>query len=157
LIIKLQSSRIMLLMCTSCHVLVAMVPWHISLPFWLRFLLLPPLLISLIYQLSKIQLWLPHSIVALELNGEECRPLFRNSNLTAQLHREAWCSPLIQIVYFKSDNSVRQQKTVKKCCLTEACIRKIPTTHIALIICLDSCSAEEQRQLRKFLRWRVMC
>jgi len=144
-------------MCISCHVFAAMIPWHISSTLWLNVLFLLTLLISLVYHLCRIQLLLPDSVLVLELDGEECRALFRNPDLNAQLHGEAWCSPLIQILYFNIDNSHTQQGENKKRPLTEAIVRIIPGRQIALIISADSCAAEEQRQLRKFLRWRVVC
>ena len=148
----------MLLVCTSSHVLAALIPLVISLPVWLSSLILPALSISLFYQFCKIQLRLPNSIIALELNGEECRPLFRKSDLNPQLTSEAWCSPLIQILYFSVDvRSLAMPQKNQKFSVLRAFIHRISDWHIALIICADSCTAEEQRQLRKFLRWRVLC
>jgi len=148
----------MLMVCASCHALAASIPWLISAPFWLSGLLLPVLLMSLSYQVCRIQLLLPDSIVALELDGEDCRPLFKNSVLIVHLHSEAWCSPLFQILYFSIDSKLlRQQQVNQRYRVLRAVIDKIPKPRIALMICADSCTPEQQRQLRKFLRWRVVC
>ena len=158
MIIELHPSRIMLLLCTSCHVLAALTPWFINVPFWLSGFLFPALLLSLIYHISKIQLVLSDSIIGLELLGEDCRPLFRNSDLIVHLQGEAWCSSLIQIMYFNIENEFpRQLRSNWMYRLPGAIIDRTSRRSIALIICLDSCTTEQQRQLRKFLRWRVVC
>ncbi len=139
-VIRLRISKVMLALNLSVHIVAISAVLFSSVPVLHGGLLIVLILFSLLFQWQRICMRRPDSIVALELQDEVCQPIFRDSldqhNKTpAEIAARVYSSGLLQILYFEP-----QQAGGK---LTSLCVLR------------DSCTSEEWRQLRKFLRWRV--
>ncbi len=156
--LELQPSLLMSGFVVVVHAMAAAALGFSEIPLWLTGLLVPSWFLSFVHLWRRVRLTHPRSVVALELRGEQCLPVLRQAECgSAVLVPEVYSSPWLQILRFRRDGAGTSGSRWTDAAAVKACLRDAVTPPLVAVVVPDSCPAQQRRQLRKFLRWRIVC